>query len=69
VTLDFRMKRVGRTWRAHLRRPATSRPMFYEGATKREAFLALLNGVARMAQNTPGRLFGDTMPRPPAKAN
>lgn len=66
--LGYRVRRVGREWRASLRRPGNGRPLFYEGPTKHGAIEALLNGVARMAQNQPGRLFGSTMPHPPVKA-
>ena len=57
MNLEYAMHRVGRVWRCHLRRPATSRPLFYEGKTRHEAFAKLLNGVARMARETPGRLW------------
>lgn len=64
MTLEYRVKRYGRTWRAFLRRPASDRPLFYEGANKREAISALLNGVAKMARDAPGRLW----PKEPAPA-
>lgn len=66
LTLDYRVKRVGRIWCAFLRRPASDRPLFYEGRNKREAISALLNGVAKMARDTPGRLWPKEPPPPPA---
>ena len=62
MSLEYRVKRIGRTWHAFLRRPASSRPLFYEGASKGEAITALLNGVAKMARDAPGRLW----PKEPA---
>ena len=62
--LAYRVARYGRTWRAWLRRPANDRPLFYEGSRKHEAIAALLNGVAKMARDTPGRLW----PKEPAPA-
>lgn len=64
--LEYAMHRIGRVWRCHLRRPFSPRPLFYEGKTRHEAFSKLLNGVAKMATETPGRLWGQTMPTPPA---
>lgn len=55
--LAYRVGRHGRVWRAYLRRPNSDRPLFYEGSRKHEAITALLNGVARMARETPGRLW------------
>lgn len=55
--LEYRVKRFGRAWRAFLRRPASDRPLFYEGTTKRDAITALMNGVARMARDQPARLW------------
>lgn len=55
--LSFRVRRAGRIWEAYLKRPATSRPLLYEGRTKYEAIGALLNGVAKMAREAPGRLW------------
>lgn len=66
MSLDYRMKRIGRTWVAFLWRPATKQPLFYEGRNKHEAFAKLLNGVARMAKDAPGRLWP---PPAPAGAN
>lgn len=60
--LSFRVRRCGRVWEAYLKRPASDRPLFYVGATKYEAIGALMNGVARMARDTPGRLW----PKAPA---
>jgi hypothetical protein len=54
--LEYRVKRYGRVWRAFLKR-SDPRPLFYEGANKREAIGALLNGVAKMARDQPGRLW------------
>lgn len=53
----YRVQRVGRAWRAFLRRPASDNPLFYEGRNKHEAIAALLNGVAKMAREQPGRLW------------
>lgn len=58
MTLEYRVARYGRAWRAWLRRPSSSRPLFYEGRTKHDAITALLNGVAKMASDAPGRLWG-----------
>jgi len=57
VSLEYRVGRIGRVWRAFLRRPASDRPLFYEGRTKHEALTALMNGVARMARTQPARLW------------
>lgn len=58
MKLDYKVKRIGRIWCAFLRRPGSSRPLFYEGRNKHEAIAALLTGVAKMAQAAPQRLFG-----------
>ncbi len=55
--LSFRVRRMGKLWEAYLKRPASDRPLFYVGATKYEAIGALLNGVAKMAREAPGRLW------------
>jgi hypothetical protein len=57
MNLEYCMRRIGRTWQCYLRRPASDRPLFYEGKSRHEAFSKLLNGVARMARETPGRLW------------
>lgn len=58
MSLDYRVKRVGRTWLAFLRRPGNARPLFVEGRTKHEAIAALLTTVGKMAKAAPERLFG-----------
>lgn len=55
--LEYRVTRIGRAWRAFLRRPSSSRPLFYEAPTKGGAITLLINGVARMAREQPGRLW------------
>lgn len=56
-TLDYKIARVGRVWRASLKRPGNDRPLFYEAPTKHAALAALLTGVGRMSA-TPERLWG-----------
>jgi len=56
-TLDYRIQRVGKMWRASLKRPGNNRPLFYEADTKHAALAALLTGVGRMSA-TPERLWG-----------
>ena len=55
--LGYRVKRIGREWAAFLRRPHTPQPLFYVGRNKHEAIAMLLNGVAKMAREAPGRLW------------
>jgi hypothetical protein len=56
--LDYRIRRIGRRWVAWLSRPGNPRPLRWEGATKREAMVRLLNAAVRMAAKEPGRLLG-----------
>ncbi|WP_297826384.1 hypothetical protein [Mycobacterium sp.] len=57
MSLDYRIQRIGKVWRASLKRPGNDRPLFYESDTKHGALAALLTGVGRMSA-TPERLWG-----------